>query len=91
MITGVVNAEGEATIRLTVLGPSGQQAVEAVIDTGFSGFLTLPFTIVASLGLPWLRREHGLLADGAVYLFDVYRPTVILDGQPRGIESVGGT
>lgn len=54
MITGVVNVDCEATIRLVVRGPNGQQCeVEAVIDTGFSGFLTLPTTIITSLGLAW--------------------------------------
>ncbi len=39
MMTGVVNANREATIRLVVIGPSGQQQeIEAIIDTGFTGF-----------------------------------------------------
>jgi predicted aspartyl protease len=43
MITGVVNANREATMRLVVTGPDGQQVdTEAIIDTGFTGFLTLP-------------------------------------------------
>jgi predicted aspartyl protease len=38
MITGVVTADREAVIRLTVRGPVGQEhEVEAVIDTGFDG------------------------------------------------------
>ena len=38
MITGVVNAHFEATIRLTLRGPNGQtRKVDAVIDTGFDG------------------------------------------------------
>ena len=37
---------------LTVRGSAGSaQEVEAVIDTGFSGFLTLPSALVAALGL----------------------------------------
>jgi predicted aspartyl protease len=39
MITGVVNVNREAVIRLAVAGPSGQQQeIEAIIDTGFTGF-----------------------------------------------------
>ena len=38
MIEGVVNADYEAVIPLTVQGPAGQaQDIEAVIDTGFTG------------------------------------------------------
>jgi hypothetical protein len=40
MITGVVNASREAIIRLVITGPSRQQRdTEAIIDTGFTGFL----------------------------------------------------
>ena len=40
MIHGVVNAAYEAVIPLTVQGPAGQtRDIEAVIDTGFTGFL----------------------------------------------------
>lgn len=43
MITGVVSTDLEATIRLRVQGPCGQQReIEVVIDTGFNGSLTLP-------------------------------------------------
>ena len=43
MIEGVVNAAYEAVIRLSLRGPSGQaREIDAVIDTGFNGFLTLP-------------------------------------------------
>ncbi len=87
MIIGIVNANREATIRLEVIGPPGRpQDIEAVIDTGFTGFLTLPPALVTALGLSWLCRQPGILADGRVEYFDVYIATVIWDGQPRTIE-----
>ena len=87
MITGSVNADIEAVIRLPVVGPHRQQrTVEGVIDTGFSGDLTLPTAVIASLGLTWLGREQGILADGSTDLFVVYSATVVWDGQPRPIE-----
>lgn len=87
MISGVVNADREAVIRLTVGGPSGQQQeIEAIIDTGFTGYLTLPPPFVRTLGLSWLCRQPGILADGRVEFFDVYVGTVMWDGQPRTME-----
>ena len=84
MITGTVNASHEATIRFAVRGPNGQeQEVEGIIDTGFTGFLTLNTSHLSALELTWLGREQGILADGSVHLFDVYRATLIWDGQPR--------
>jgi clan AA aspartic protease len=87
MITGMVNANREAIIQLMALGLQGhQQEIEAVIDTGFSGFLTMPSLLVAALGLAWLCRQPGILANGRVEFFDVYVATVIWDGQPRTVE-----
>ena len=87
MIAGMVNTNREATIPLMVLGPQGhQQESEAIIDTGFTGFLTLPPRLVTTLGLAWLCRQPGILADGRVEYFDVYVATVLWDGQPRAVE-----
>ena len=83
----MVNANREATIRLVVSGPSRQQQeIEAIIDTGFTGFLTLPPALIQALGLAWLCRQPGVLADGSVEVFDVYGATVMWDGQPRPVE-----
>ena len=87
MIAGMVNANREATRRCMVSGSQGhQQEIEAIIDTGFTGFLTLPPLLVTTLGLSWLCRQPGMLADGRVEYFDVYVATVIWDGQPRTVE-----
>ncbi len=86
MITGTVTVAREAVIQLTVRGPSGQeQEIEAVIDTGFDGSLTLPSALIAALGLPWRRRGRALLADGSDSLFDIHEATVIWDGAARRI------
>ena len=52
MITGSVNAYREPIIGLTIRGPIGKEMeVEAVIDTGFNGSLSLPSSLIALLGL----------------------------------------
>jgi clan AA aspartic protease len=86
MIDGVVTADREAIIHLEVRGPGGQtEQVDAVIDTGFDGWLSLPPTQIGRLGLAWRRRGRALLADGTDTIFDIYDGTVIWDGQPRRI------
>lgn len=86
MIAGTVNAYLEAIIRLVVSGPRGQeQEIEAVVDTGFTGFLTLPPSLITTLGLPFRRRGRAVLADGSESLFDIYEATVLWDGQPRRV------
>jgi hypothetical protein len=49
MITGTVNPDREATIRLLVRGP-GEREIEAVVE-GISYFLTLPPAFTIPLGL----------------------------------------
>lgn len=94
MMTGVVTAEREAALRLAIRGPQGQeQEVEAVIDTGFSGFLALTAPLIAALGLSYHSRTIVLLGDGSQTALREYEGQVIWDGQERDIlvlETVGG-
>ncbi len=88
MIEGTVNAAHEAVVPLRIQGPDGQtRGIEAVIDTGYSGFLTLPVALVDELGLPFAHTSYAYLANDAVVEFAVYGVTVIWDGQPRDIEA----
>lgn len=88
MIEGVVNAAYEAVVTLPLRGPSRQpREIEAVIDTGYNGFLTLPPQLVAELGLPLLTQGRATLANGVAEIFNVYDVTVIWDGMPRDIEA----
>ena len=86
MIERVVNAAYEAIVTLTVQGPAGQSLeVDALIDTGFNRFLTLPPSLVAELGLPYVIGGRLTLADGSESSFNVYDVTVLWDGQPRDV------
>ncbi len=88
MISGVVNTHDEATIHLRLHGPAGQeQIVEAIIDTGFNGFLTLSPALVHRLGLLRLGRGRAILANGQEEVFDVYEVDVWWDSQWRTVET----
>ena len=88
MIEGTVNGYLEAVVRLTLRGPAGQERdIDAVIDTGFSGFLTLPPTIVEELGLPFLSLGDAILANGEEETFSVHGVTVVWDGVTRSVEA----
>jgi clan AA aspartic protease len=87
MIIGNVNANREAIVRLAVFGINQKrQGIKAVVDTGYTGFLTLPSTIINTLGLTWYMRQEGILGDGSICLFNVYEASVLWDGQVRIIE-----
>jgi len=86
MIEGQVNPFREPLVRLTLHGPEGQQQeVEAVVDTGFNGTLTLPPSIIEALGLPFRRQGRAVLADGSETLFRVFAGHVDWFGEQRRI------
>ena len=81
MIEGKVNERLEAAIVLTVGGaPGSESRVDAVIDTGYSGQLTLPPRLVAGLGLQRVGVSRATLGDGSRVYFDVYTATVRWSG-----------
>ena len=85
MIVGVVRSR-EPLIRLTIRGLRGrQQEIEAVVDSGYTGWLTLPPTTIGALDLRWQTFGRGILADGSVSTFDVES-----SAQPA-LHNVGGT
>ena len=85
MITGVVRGR-EARVRLRLRGPRRREVqIEAVIDTGYTAWLTLPPALVAALGLRWHSVGRGILADGSICLFDVHEATVVWDRRARRV------
>ena len=88
MIAGAVNAAREARIPLVLRTPLGAtREIDALIDTGFDGFLTLPPSMIVALGLKRLGRGRAILADGRDQLFDIHAVTVFWDGQPLTVEA----
>ena len=87
MMIGNVNSRREAIIQLAVLGENNQrQGIKAVIDTGYTGFLTLPSALIAKLGLTWFMQEEGTLGDGSLCMFNVFEASIIWNGQIRAVE-----
>ena len=88
MIQGVVNAAYEAVVSLTLQSAEGRtQEIEAVLDTGYTGFLTLPPTLVSELGLPFAYVGRAFLANDDQVEFNVHNVTLLWDGEPRDIEA----
>lgn len=88
MIQGVVNASHEAVVALTLHGPAGQtRDIEAVIDTGFTGYLTVTPALAGALGLDFLGMGRATLADGQEVTFPSYAVTVLWDGRHRYVEA----
>ena len=85
MIVGTVRRR-EALIRLSICRYRGrQQEIEAVVDSGCTGWLTLPPSVIAALNLRWETFGRGILADGSISAFDVYYAKVMWDGRLRAV------
>jgi predicted aspartyl protease len=71
MMQGVVNLRREAMLSVVVGNSNRQlQAIEAVIDTGFNGYLSLPSTIITTLNLLGAKCEILIQISAIVTFFD---------------------
>ncbi|MEM9217210.1 MAG: clan AA aspartic protease [Cyanobacteria bacterium P01_F01_bin.150] len=87
MMQGFANQSHEAIIPAIVgHNKTRQQMLQAVIDTGFTGFLSLPLSTIESLELPWIFRDAATLGDGSEVLFAMYRATVIWHGKYQVVD-----
>lgn len=81
MITGRVNRNYEPIVSVVLRpGASAVQRIDALVDTGFNGWLTLPPRLLAALGLNWLRAGRATLADGSEVTFDIYEAAINWNG-----------
>ncbi len=78
---GYVNDNCEAVISLVISNCTKLKSIKALIDTGFTGFLSLPTAIITELELPWSYRDRETLGDGSGTVFDIYDATVIGDNR----------
>lgn len=78
---GNVASNLEAVVPLVLRDPSGRHMqVEAVIDTGFTEYLTLPPRIVEHLGLPLCETNIVMLADGTTKPLELHECLVLWHG-----------
>ena len=79
MIRGTV-ANHEGSVRLNVFGRADQcESIEAVVDTGYDGWLSLPQSLIHDLELRWVNFGRAVLADGSECGFDVFDGEILWD------------
>jgi clan AA aspartic protease len=84
MIRGRVDHRYEIRLTIPVLSPGGVELpVEAILDTGFTGALSLPRSIIQTLGLTWRMVGEAVLADGRVGDFQLFDAVVMFDSRPK--------
>lgn len=86
MRIGEVTSDKEAVVRLPVFGPNGQRhEVSAILDTGYTEYLTLPPAAILALKLPYVYSLPMVLADGSSIRVRVFDAIVRWIGQDRSI------
>jgi predicted aspartyl protease len=75
---GRFDGTGSAIIDIDIAGPTGRKTYTAAIDTGFSGFVTLPYIEMIDLGLVVEGAANVQLGDGSIITNDLARGTVSL-------------
>ena len=95
MLTGYVTSDNEAVLPIEVLGSDGRiLPVEAGIDTGYNGFLTLSGRMIEDLGLTYIGPARAALGDGHEVRMDLFLAAIQWEGELRDVlvlESEGGT
>ena len=87
MIRGVVTNHLEAWVDLAVVGDDlPTENFSAVIDTGFSDFLTLPIAVLEKFRAVPVTHVIVTLADGSEIISQLFELTVIWDGVPTTID-----
>ena len=77
LITGQATPDREAVIPIEVRGvEERQEDFTAVLDTGFTEYLTLSSEIIARLGLKQVHTAQVVLGDGSEVQIPVYRAKV---------------
>jgi len=90
MITGKFGEEEELFFEIELIAADGLElAVDALLDTGFSGWLAIDTQDLAGLGWVYLRQEKMRLAQGEA-LLDIYWGKARIDGQEFDIPVYGG-
>lgn len=86
---GFIESNGLPTIQLEVVGQSGTEKITAIVDTGYTGHLTLLKKHTTNLNLKILGVESGFLADGSLVPYLECEGTLVLgELRIRGIIDV---
>ena len=81
-IRGKVDSRRQARIEVEVRGSGGSfQTIETVVDTGFTGHLTLPAETIGRLGLRRGLRTTVTLGTGIRERVNTYRGDILWHGQ----------
>ena len=84
MIRGTVSAAQQAVVTIEIIDGDGlPRSLEVILDTGFTGYLTLPSEAIEQLTLPFVGQRTFELANGELFRSDAYLAAVSWHGSLR--------
>jgi len=89
MMTGTVTADREILLSLNLLAADGSNvSVQAMLDTGFNGFLTLPPSLLQLMTARLIGTRRAELGDGRITEFRAFMVTVVWHDGPREVLAI---
>ena len=88
MIIGKVTTDLEVVIELVVIGLNRREKIEAVVDTGFSGYLALPGDLINLLKLRQIDNQAVILGDGTEVVLEKYLLSVLWHGEEHNVSTL---
>jgi clan AA aspartic protease len=87
MIRGRVDAQRQALVQLEIQrSDSLFETIEAVVDTGFDGQLTLPSQTIGELGLEQDQEANVILATGSQETLNAWNGSMLWHDQLRDVQ-----
>jgi len=85
MIKGEVTEALDPVIEIGLKDGETVSMIEAIVDTGFSGYLCLSEQWVDKLDMSFRFVESYGMANGEIITRDVFRGVIRFNGQERGL------
>ncbi len=86
MLIGQITAENQAVVSVEVYGSDEQRVrIDATIDTGYNGFLTLPKALIDELDLPSAGPARAALGDGNEVRMEIFLAVVQWQKEPKDV------
>lgn len=88
MIKGRVTASHEPVIKLALVSTKKRITCDAVVDTGFNGYISVPLPLARELDWIHIGYEEYEIARGEIVKQAVYLGNVVFHGKCRDVYAV---
>ncbi|KAF0132699.1 MAG: hypothetical protein FD145_1586 [Candidatus Saganbacteria bacterium] len=80
---GYINSNFEPVIKIGIINDGKLFKFDAIIDTGFNGFISIPHKIIENTSWQFIGYEAYELASGEIIKDKVYLGDIILAGKRK--------